>query len=218
MLAADSVGQTGGIELFTPSQGLQAQALASLLQGKAPQVTVVRIDVRRFFARIVYTSASGIAPVVGQPVVLVGHSMGAAVASIFASLYPERVSALVLIEGLMPGEPSENEFANLLTLHLQYLTSSPRHTPLPNSAAAAQRLQMVMPSLSHEHALRIAERLTQPLELVAPRATTASPAEPGNAVTTPHDKRPGALRRDLVHTVEWFRRGEQKICPVYVSC
>jgi pimeloyl-ACP methyl ester carboxylesterase len=69
-----------------------------------------------------------------------------------------------LIEGLMPREPSEDEFTNLLTLRLQYLTSSPQHATLPDSAAAAQRLQQAMPSLSPERSLSMAERLTQPCE------------------------------------------------------
>nr|MDQ2873660.1 alpha/beta fold hydrolase [Actinomycetota bacterium] len=97
-----------------------------------------------------------------EPVVLVGHSMGASVAATFASLRPGRVSALTLIEGLMPGEPPADEFAHLLESRLQYLTSTPAHAVLADTAAAARRLRQAMPSLSPERASRMAGRITRP--------------------------------------------------------
>jgi pimeloyl-ACP methyl ester carboxylesterase len=88
--------------------------------------------------------------------------MGAAVAATYASLRPGRVGALALIEGLMPGEPSDDEFARMLESRLQYLTSTPEHAVLADTTAAGQRLQQAMPSLSPERAYRMAERITQP--------------------------------------------------------
>jgi pimeloyl-ACP methyl ester carboxylesterase len=99
-----------------------------------------------------------------QPVMLVGHSMGAAVAATFASLRPDRVSGLVLVEGLMPGEPPEDEVANLLSSRLRYLVSTPSHTVLPDIAAAAQRLQQATPTLPADRAQRTAARITRPCQ------------------------------------------------------
>ena len=45
---------------------------------------------------------------------LVGHSMGAGIACLFAAAFPERVSRLVLIEGLGPPSTPGEEVANTL--------------------------------------------------------------------------------------------------------
>ena len=97
-----------------------------------------------------------------RPPVLVGHSMGAGIAAAFAGLRPDRASALVLIEGVMPGEPPEHQFADLLSLRLQSLADTPQQPVLPDTDTAAQRLRQAMPALSHDWARRMAERITQP--------------------------------------------------------
>jgi len=44
-----------------------------------------------------------------QPAVVIGHSMGGTLAALYAGLYPERVSALIVLEGigLWPGMPQD---------------------------------------------------------------------------------------------------------------
>jgi acyl transferase domain-containing protein/alpha-beta hydrolase superfamily lysophospholipase/acyl carrier protein len=97
-----------------------------------------------------------------QPVMLVGHSMGAAVAATFASLRPDRARGLVLVEGLVPGEPPEDDLARLLTSRLDYLVSTPTHPVLPDTTVAAQRLRQATPTLSADRAQRMAARITRP--------------------------------------------------------
>ncbi len=96
-----------------------------------------------------------------EPVMLVGHSMGAAVAATFASLRPERVSGLVLVEGLVPGEAAEDDFASQLASRLDYLVSVPTHAVLPDTSSAADRLRQATPSLAADLAQRMAVRITQ---------------------------------------------------------
>lgn len=100
----------------------------------------------------------------GERVILVGHSMGAAVAGLFARLRPERVAGLVLVESALPGAVRKGELAERLRGQLSHLGAPPSHAVLPGAAAAAGRLTASVPSLSPERALRFAERLTEPCE------------------------------------------------------
>jgi pimeloyl-ACP methyl ester carboxylesterase len=98
--------------------------------------------------------------------VLVGHSLGGHTAAWFASLYPERVRLLVLIEGMGPparpaGSTSEGR-ARLARAHLELLGSPLHHKPLADVDAAAARLLAVHPRLSPDRARRLAEDGTRP--------------------------------------------------------
>ncbi|WP_293024902.1 type I polyketide synthase [Moorena sp. SIO3I8] len=97
-----------------------------------------------------------------QPFILVGHSMGAVVAATFASVRPEKVKSLLLLEPVLPGEGKEDETAQQLATHLDYLASPPQHQVFGNIEAAANRLRRLTPNLSEELALKHAERLTEP--------------------------------------------------------
>ncbi|NEP25237.1 type I polyketide synthase [Moorena sp. SIO3I6] len=99
-----------------------------------------------------------------QPFILVGHSMGAVVAATFASVRPEKVKSLLLLEPVLPGEEKEDETAQQLATHLDYLASPPQHQVFEDIQAAANRLRRLTPNLSEELALKHAERLTEPGE------------------------------------------------------
>ena len=96
-----------------------------------------------------------------QPFTLVGHSMGSAVAATFASVRPHRVSALVLVEPVLPAESNDQEAIAQLANHLDYLAAPPRHPLFKDAAVAAERLRRSTPSMSEPVALQMAQRLTE---------------------------------------------------------
>ncbi|AOY79861.2 type I polyketide synthase [Moorena producens JHB] len=103
-------------------------------------------------------------PLTDQPFILVGHSMGAVVAATFASVRPEKVKSLVLLEPVLPGEQKDDQTAQNIATHLDYLASPPQHQVFADIEAAANRLRRLTPNLSEELALKHAERLTEPFD------------------------------------------------------
>jgi acyl transferase domain-containing protein/acyl-CoA synthetase (AMP-forming)/AMP-acid ligase II/acyl carrier protein/predicted alpha/beta-fold hydrolase len=97
-----------------------------------------------------------------KPFILVGHSLGSVIAAMFASIRPQKVKNLVLVETVLPTEVNEGEAVQQLATHLNYLASSPEHLIFPNVAAAAERLHLATPALSQSLAMQLAERITEP--------------------------------------------------------
>ena len=95
------------------------------------------------------------------PVLLVGHSFGASVTTLYARLRPQRIRALLLVEpGLPAPRPTGDAFADL-GLQLDHLSARPEHTVLPDLETAAQRLRQQITALPPDLARRSAERLTE---------------------------------------------------------
>ena len=96
--------------------------------------------------------------------VLVGHSLGGHVALHFAGLYPDRVEALVLLEGLGPpttvpdGRQDRRDRARAA---IDLLAAPAVHRPLPDVAAAAERLRATHPRLDPERAVFLASEGTR---------------------------------------------------------
>lgn len=92
--------------------------------------------------------------------ILVGHSLGGHTVANYAGLYPDRVRAAVLIEGLGPPSPPLPEASRAQLDHarsmVEVLRSSPRHRPQPDIASAAARLTVAHPRLEHDRALVLA--------------------------------------------------------------
>lgn len=92
---------------------------------------------------------------------LIGHSMGAAISSLIAASFPERVKRLVLIEGLGPWGENPNDCADHLAEATRQLlnpdTGKPRHYP---SLQPIIRARMQAGDLSEPSARRLMERNT----------------------------------------------------------
>ena len=100
----------------------------------------------------------------GKAFTLVGHSLGSVVAAIFASVRPQLVKNLVLIETILPTEAKEENTAEQLATQLDYLATPPEHPVFADVEAAADRLCQTTPALSKSVAMMLAERITEPCE------------------------------------------------------
>ena len=93
------------------------------------------------------------------PVLLVGHSLGGAIASFFAGIYPQMVEKLVLIEGiglwsaLQPPVPVDQRVREWVTATQQLSARQPRK--YPQLSDAYQRMQKANPQLPAERALHL---------------------------------------------------------------
>lgn len=113
-----------------------------------------------------------------SPVALFGHSLGGQIAVRFAAMFPDRVRALILVEGLGPPDRGANfpeaaqdsaqesaQDSAMLQAEGQRIIDTlalPAVTrPLPDVAFAASRLMANNPRLSTEHASTLAQQATQ---------------------------------------------------------
>lgn len=72
-----------------------------------------------------------------ETITLVGHSLGAALATLLAASFPERVDRLVLIDGIAPLSALADEAPARLRKSLRRMDSSPRESPTRYRDAAA---------------------------------------------------------------------------------
>ena len=91
---------------------------------------------------------------------LIGHSMGGTVASLYAGVRPERITALGVVEGLGPPEEDLSSLADKIRLHLDQIRSLKPHRVMKDTAAAAERLRRLSPGLSTEFSESLSARST----------------------------------------------------------
>ena len=90
---------------------------------------------------------------------LLGHSMGAAIASVAAGTLPDRIESLVLIEGLGPFANPDEEAPEVLQKSLHHKVSKGRRV-YPSKAKAQKRLEAR--GLTPEGAVCLLNRALQP--------------------------------------------------------
>lgn len=98
--------------------------------------------------------------------ILIGHSLGGHTVANYAGLFPDRVRAAVLLEGMGPPSPRPAPDPAARLAHgramVEVLRRVPRHRPQPDVAAAAERLRAAHPRLDPDRALMLAEEGTRP--------------------------------------------------------
>lgn len=96
------------------------------------------------------------------PTTIIGHSMGGTIATIYASLFPEKVERLVLIEGLGPRGESPLEAKKRYKSHLQQRMHPTKPAIFKNLDEATNRLQKHNPQLPSKRAKELAQRIVIP--------------------------------------------------------
>lgn len=100
-----------------------------------------------------------------QRFALMGHSMGAGIAALAAGVFAERVSHLVLLEGLGPTVGEDRDIPARIAKNVRQRARAGRPPkPYPSQEDAAIRLTMALADLSLDSARRLVERGTQPSE------------------------------------------------------
>lgn len=92
----------------------------------------------------------------GEPLRLVGHSMGAQVVSLYSGLRPDRVSQLVILDGLFLPDMEAALAPKRLRAWLEELADPPRQKFYASFEELAQRVKRQHPQLSDERALFVA--------------------------------------------------------------
>jgi len=94
----------------------------------------------------------------GQPVRLIGHSMGANVAGLYAGVFPERVAALVNIEGFgMPDSDPRNAPANYRAW-IEKSRSGPVWRTYNSLSELSTKIRAASPRLPDDRALFVASQ------------------------------------------------------------
>ena len=100
----------------------------------------------------------------GKAFILVGHSLGSVLGAIFATIRPQSIKNIVLVETILPTANENEDPTTALTNQLDYMASPPEHPVFPDVKTAAERLRRATPAISPSLAMMLAERITEPCE------------------------------------------------------
>jgi acyl transferase domain-containing protein/acyl-CoA synthetase (AMP-forming)/AMP-acid ligase II/pimeloyl-ACP methyl ester carboxylesterase len=100
----------------------------------------------------------------GKAFILVGHSLGSVLGAIFATIRPQTIRNIVLVETILPTTDENDDPSTALTNQLNSLASPPEHPVFPDIKTAAERLRKATPAISPALAMLLAERITEPWE------------------------------------------------------
>jgi pimeloyl-ACP methyl ester carboxylesterase len=116
-----------------------------------------------------------------SPMRLVGHSMGANVASTYAGLRPERVSQLVMMDFLGLAIPSDTDGSRQLNQWLTAVQAAPEMRAYKSHEALARRLLSVNHRLTKERA----DFLSRSVSCLRPDGLVAMACDPWHKVPSP---------------------------------
>lgn len=116
-----------------------------------------------------------------SPVRLVGHSMGANIASTYAGLRPERVSQLVMMDFLGLAVPGDTDGSKQLNQWLTAVEATPEMRAYKDHEALARRLL----SVNHRLTANRAEFLSRSVSYVRPDGLVAMACDPWHKIPSP---------------------------------
>ena len=112
---------------------------------------------------------------------LVGHSMGANIASVYAGMRPERVSELVMMDFLGLAPPSDTDGSKQLGQWLSGVFEQPEMRGYKDHGALARRLMSVNPRLTKVRA----EFLSHSVSCVRPDGMVVMACDPWHKIPSP---------------------------------
>ena len=100
----------------------------------------------------------------GKAFILVGHSLGSVLGAVFATIRPQRIRNIVLVETILPTQNEDEDPTTTLANQLNTMAAPPEHPVFPDVKTAAERLRKATPAISLSLAMLLAERITEPCE------------------------------------------------------
>jgi len=136
----------------------------------------------------------------GQPVDLVGHSLGGNVACIYAGLRPERVRKVVSLEGFGIPSGKFDDAPGKIRRWLDAIADPPALRAYANVGAAADRLQKTNPRLRRDRAEFLAEHWAE----IQPDGSAILMADPKHKLPFP----------TVAHSAEWMASWREATAPM----